>query len=76
MADIFWWGEIEYELRKRKAYYKFGKKGTIGDKGDREECMRFLEQLRNNGLYPHTDCSETCKQKGMTKFIILLIQNT
>ena len=62
LADIFWWGEVEQELRDQK-FPEF----IFKSKADRETCMAEIDQARRNGLYPHTDedCSEKCKERGM-----------
>ena len=41
--------------------------------GSREECMRLIDQRRNEQLYPHPieDCSEKCKERGMCFALIV-----
>ena len=61
IADIFWWGEVEQELRDiGKEEYRF--KG----KAAREECMVMIDEKRNQTLYPHQpeDCTEKCRKRG------------
>ena len=61
VAHIFWWGQVEEELRDLGLVdYRFKKDG------DRERCMLMIDEKRRDGLYPHLseDCTEDCKARG------------
>ena len=66
MANCFWWGELESELRERNMIsYKF-----TNDTTDGETCMKLIEKERCKTLYQHpeNDCTTECKARGMNIF--------
>ena len=63
MADAFWWGEVEADIREKK----FVDSVFFKTKEDREEYMKLAEKIRQVSLYEHPleDCSEDCKKRGV-----------
>ncbi|KAK6169667.1 hypothetical protein SNE40_020669 [Patella caerulea] len=63
VANCFWWGELEEELREEK------KDVVFFNRNDRELCMRKIETDRCKSLYHHAaiDCTEECKARGCGK---------
>ena len=62
MANCFWWGELEQELRDRGLEdYRF-----YNDTTDREKRMDFIEKKRCQSLYPHPekDCLDEYKARS------------
>ena len=71
VADSFWWGELEAELRDHGwEDYRFQ------TDSDREECMRKIEEERCKTTYPHNkeDCSDLCRARGIP-FSICILEN-
>ena len=61
MADAFYTGELEAELRLvGHVDYRFKKDS------DRELCMEMIEEIRRTSTYPHPamECAPDCKQRG------------
>lgn len=63
VANAFWNGELEAELRERGALDMFH---MYHNDGDREVVMEHIDQLRAKCNYQHTegDCTEDCKARG------------
>lgn len=59
MAEAFYTGEVESELRRiGKIDYRMHKDS------DREKCMEMIEEFRRESIYPHTLCCTECKSRG------------
>ncbi len=58
VAEAFYWGEVENELRAINMDYFFRKDS------DRESCMEAIEEKRREKIYPHLTCEEECKKRG------------
>lgn len=59
MAEEFYWGELEAELRELGLDYSFKKDE------DREACMLLVEEKRRMSLYPHKQCHDACIKRGI-----------
>ena len=59
LAESFWWGELEMELRRLDwVDYSFR------EIGDRELCMQKIEEVRSQTLYQHNCCEKDCQRRG------------
>ena len=61
MAEAFYSGEVENELRRVNCI-----DCTFRSDSDREMCMEMIEGVRRQNIYPHlpSDCTEECKLRG------------
>ena len=59
VADAFWNGELEAELRSRGWLSK-----PFTSKSTREMLMREVDKCRASETYPHNECSQVCKDRG------------
>ena len=61
MAEAFYNGEVETELRRIK-YVDY----VFQNDSDREVCMEMIEKVRRQNIYPHppSECTEGCKLRG------------
>lgn len=71
MANAFWNGELEAEIREGELKdYAFLKDG------DREKAMEVIDAKRAVSIYQHTQCSEECRKRGMRILRYYPISNT
>lgn len=63
MANAFWNGELETELRETRTVNMYG---MYHSDSDREVIMVHIDQLRAETNYDHSseDCTEDCKARG------------
>lgn len=60
IAEAFWNSEVESELRLHgDITFKFK------ERLDREKFMDAVDQKRASHPYPHTQCSEECRKRGI-----------
>ena len=60
VAEAFWNAETEAELREKDEIdYIFS---TVNS---RETLMDKIDEERAGNIYPHIDCTEDCKKRGM-----------
>lgn len=65
VAEAFWNREVEDELRKREwADWLFAHARS------REELMMMIDKERASTVYPHEQCSDECKKRGMFHLIV------
>lgn len=59
-AELWYWGEVEQEIRET------GKKFTFMSDSDRDNFMIAVDQDRRKRPYPHPpeDCAPECKARG------------
>lgn len=70
MADAFYTGELEAELRLVGHVDYLFKKDS-----DRELCMEMIEGIRRTSTYPHptVECTPDCKERGTIILDIVLM---
>ena len=69
VSSCFYRGEVENELRDRHLI----KSTFFHDDAKYEKVMDHLDDLRKTELYPHGDCNDHCKKKGLFHTCALLI---
>ena len=69
MADAFYWGELEAELRLiGHSDYHFKKDSN------REACMEMIEGVQRMSTYPHPagECTPDCNKRGTCSLFMLI----
>lgn len=78
VSKAFYNAEIEQEIKDRKMNWVFA--GNKED--DLDSFMAEIERIRSTELYEHKICPDSCKKRGLLRFlirvsamIILIIRN-
>lgn len=59
-SNIFFNGELEADIRSHGMIDEC----TFKQDSDRERHMDKLAAIRRHRVYPHNDCSPTCRERG------------
>lgn len=65
VAEAFWNGELEDEIRKKDMV-----EWRFQDCRSREKCMQEIDNIRAVTPYKHSICSEECNERGKDKCLI------
>lgn len=60
VASAFWNLEVEAEIREQNNLVH-----TFDGAGARDQYMDQVDDMRARSVYPHTECSDECKKRGM-----------
>lgn len=68
VAKAFWDADSEAEMRSRGWLWT-----PLVDKSSRKTLMREIDNCWASEIYPHKECSQTCKDRGRDSYMYIII---